>query len=234
MNSKSTIPAIPSTDVPWLFFEDQSAWDAVLPLGREVFWPRKAIVRHPGDDANSIFLIRSGTLKVAAGSCDGLQRTLWFMGAGSLLGEAAMFSGKPYQHYVTAVEDSAAVEFAQDVVLDHILGRHPELSRLLLVNLAAKSYITSTQVEDVAFLTAPQRIGRFLFGFSQARDSLQLPLTHTTIAELLGIHRVTVSNALGAFRRIGILDETEHCITLKNIEALQAFVSDPSLVSPQV
>ena len=231
MNSKSTIP---STDVPWLFFEDQSAWDAVIPFGKDVFWPRKTIVRHPGDEAKSIFLIRSGTLKVAAGSCDGLQRTLWFMGAGSVLGEAAMFSGKPYQHYVTVVEDSAAVEFSQDVVLDHILGRHPELSRLLLVNLAAKSYITSTQIEDVAFLTAPQRIGRFLFGLCQARNSLQLPLTHTTIAELLGIHRVTVSNALGVFRRTGILDETDHCITLKDIEALKAFVSDPSPINPQV
>lgn len=231
MISKSTIP---STDVPWLFFEDQSAWDAVVPFGKDVFWPRKTIVRHPGDEAKSIFLIRSGTLKVAAGSCDGLQRTLWFMGAGSVLGEAAMFSGKPYQHYVSVVEDSAAVEFPQDVVLDHILGRHPELSRLLLVNLAAKSYITSTQIEDVAFLTAPQRIGRFLFGLCQARNSPQLPLTHTTIAELLGIHRVTVSNALGVFRRTGILDETDHGITLKDIEALKAFVAESSPINPQL
>ncbi len=230
MNGKSSIP---STDVPWLFFEDQSPWAAVLSLGREIAWPRKHIVRHPGDPADSIFLIRSGTLKVAAGSCDGLQRTLWFMGAGSLLGEAAMFSGKPYQHYVTAVEDSTAVEFSAAVVHEHLLGRHPELCRLLLVNLAAKSYIGSTQIEDVAFLTAPQRIGRFLCGLAQARDSLHLPLTHTAIAELLGIHRVTVSNALGLFRRAGWIDETDHGLTLKDAEALNAFVADPQLLNPQ-
>ncbi len=221
-----------SADIPWIFFEDQSPWDAVLPLGRQLSWPRKHIVRYPGDAAKSIFLIRSGTLKVSAGNGDGLQRTLWFMGGGSLLGEAALFGGKPYQHYVTAVEDSTAIEFSEAVVHEEILARHPELARLLLVNLAAKSYITSTQVEDVVFLTAPQRIGRFIVGFVQARNSQHLPFTHTAIAELLGIHRVTVSNTLSFFRRAGMIDETDHGITVKDSEALRDFVSNPVYPNP--
>lgn len=213
-------------DAPWIAFDEQSEWDAVLHLGHKVSWPRKSTVRSPGDEAKSIFLIRSGVLKVAAGSRDGLLRTLWLMGPGSVLGEAAMFSDKPYHHHITVVEACEAYEFSKKVVMEEILAHHPELSRRLLVNLASKSYVTSTQVEDSAFLTVPQRLGRFLYGLCLARHSLQLPLSHAAIAELLGIHRVTVSNTISMFKKAGLLDETAHGISITDINAIAAFIND--------
>ena len=82
-----------------------------------------------------------------------------------------------------------------------------------------KTYSTPQQVaerrEKVAALTAE--------GMSAAE-----------IAELLGIHRVTVSNALGLFRRAGLIDETDHGLTLTDAEALSACVADPQLLNPQL
>lgn len=210
--------------VPWIEFKDQSGWDKVLHLGRKVTWKNKHVIQSPEDDVPSIFLVRSGMIKVAAASREGLQRTLWLMGPGSVLGEAAMFGHKPYMHHITAMENCVAYEFSRHVVVGQILVHHPDLSEALLANLAAKCYIMSSQVEESTFLSVPQRLGRFLYGLCLARNSRHLPLSHAMIADLLGIHRVTVSNTVSALKRAGLLDEHTHDIVVTDINALAAFL----------
>ncbi len=219
--------------VPWVEFKDQSGWDKVLHLGRKVNWKNKQVIQSPEDEVPSVFLIRSGMIKVAAASREGLQRTLWLMGPGSILGEAAMFNDKPYLHHVTAMENCVAYEFSRKVVLDQIIVNYPDLSKALLANLAAKCYIMSTQVEESVFLSVPQRLGRFLYGLCIARNSRHLPLSHATIADLLGIHRVTVSNTVSALKRAGLLDEHTHDIVVTDINALAAFLIEDKQRAPR-
>ncbi len=210
--------------IPWIEFKDQSGWDKALHLGRKVTWKSKHVIQSPEDAVPSIFLIRSGVIKVAAASREGLQRTLWLMGPGSVLGEAALFGHKLYMHHITAVEDCEAYEFSRKVVFEQILVKYPDLSQALLRNLATKCYIMSSQVEESTFLSVPQRLGRFFYGLCLARNSRHLPLSHATIADLLGIHRVTVSNTVSAMKRAGLLDEHTHDIVVTDINALAAFL----------
>ncbi len=209
--------------VPWIVFRDQSCWDAVLYLGRKVAWKAGAVIQRPEDEVAGIFLLRSGTIKVAAASPGGLQRTLWLMGEGSVLGEAALFGRHPYMHEIVALEDCAAVEFPRAVVMDTLLAHHPKVSAALLSNMAAKCYIMSTQVEDTTFLSAAQRLGRFLYGVCLTRGTRRIALSHATIAELLGLHRVTVSNTVSALRRAGLIEDRTHDIVVADIARLAAF-----------
>lgn len=217
-----------SIDTPWVVFDTLSIWDEVLPLGRRVVWTRGDRIRGPGDPAHSIFLIRSGLIKVSAVSREGVQRTLWLMGAGSVLGEAALFSGKPYRHEISVLESGEAWEFSEQVLMQELLEKHPALSRQLLMNIAAKSYIGSSQVEDAVFLNGPQRVARLLYGLDQVRQTAGLPVSHAAMAEMLGLHRVTVSNAIGLLRRAGFLDETTHGIRVIDPAGLVAYAQDPS------
>ncbi|MCO5158777.1 MAG: Crp/Fnr family transcriptional regulator [Aquamicrobium sp.] len=209
--------------VPWIVFRDQSCWDAVLHLGRKVAWRAGAVIQRPEDEVAGIFLLRSGTIKVAAASAGGLQRTLWLMGEGSVLGEAALFGRHPYMHEIVALEDCTAVEFPRAVVMDALLAHHPEVSAALLSNMAAKCYIMSTQVEDTTFLSAAQRLGRFLYGVCLTRGTRHVRLSHATIADLLGLHRVTVSNTVSALRRAGLIEDRTHDIVVADMARLAAF-----------
>lgn len=217
-----------SIDVPWVVFDNLSIWDEVLPLGRRIVWTRGERIRDPGDPAHSVFLIRSGLIKVSAVSQEGVQRTLWLQGAGSVLGEAALLSGKPYRHEISALERVEAHEFPASVIMRDLFEKHPALSRQLLVNIAAKSYIGSSQVEDAVFLNGPQRVARLLYGLDRLHRSASLPVSHREIAEMLGLHRVTVSNAIGLLRRAGLLDETTHGIRVADPAGLVAYAQGPS------
>jgi CRP-like cAMP-binding protein len=214
--------------IPWMEVKDQAIWDKALPLGHKVVWKNKSVIQMPEDEVTSIFLIRQGVIKVAAASSEGLQRTLWLMGPGSILGEAALFAHRNNSHHISAMEDCIAYEFSKQVVVGEILVRYPDLAEALLTNLATKSYIMSTQVEESAFLTAAQRLGRFLYGLCLARNSRHLPLSHGVIAELLGLHRVTVSNTISALKRSGLLEEHTHEIVVVDINALAAFLTPDS------
>lgn len=211
--------------VPWIEFRDQSGWDDVLHLGRKVTWNARTVIQRPEDEVASIFLLRSGTIKVAAASEAGLQRTLWLSGPGSTLGEAAMFGRHPYMHHITAMEDCVAYGFTRKVILEELLPSRPAVSAALLSNLSAKCYVMSTQVEETAFLAVPQRVGRFLYGLCLARSSRRLPLSHADIGDLLGLHRVTVSRTVGALKRAGLLEENTHGIVVTDIDALADFVT---------
>lgn len=210
--------------VPWITFPDQGCWEGVLHLGRKVEWKAGDVIQRPEDAVSAIFLLRSGTIKVAAASAGGLQRTLWLMGEGSVLGEAAMFGRHPYMHEIVATEDCVAFEFSRATVMETLLPRHPAVSAALLSNMAAKCYIMSTQVEDTTFLSAPQRLGRFLYGVCLARGARHVPLSHATIADLLGLHRVTVSNAISALRRAGLLQNRTHDIIVADVARLARFI----------
>ena len=45
------------------------------------------------------------------------------------------------------------------------------------------------------------------------------------IAELLGLHRVTVSNAIGDLKRRGLLEERGHDLVVADIEAIAAVIN---------
>jgi len=210
--------------VPWIEFKDQTCWDDVLNLGRKITFKSKTVIQRPDNEVNSIFLLRSGMIKVAAASREGLQRTLWLMGPGSVLGEAAMFGHHPYMHHITAMEDCVGYEFSKKTVIEQLLPHFPAISVALLSNIASKCYIMSSQIEDSTFLSVPQRLGRFFYGLCLARNSRHLPLSHATIADLLGIHRVTVSNTVSALKRTGLLQDDTHEIIITDINALAAFL----------
>lgn len=220
-----TDKAAGSPIIPWMEFKDQDRWDKALHLGRKIIWKAKAPIQSPDDEVTSIFLIRQGFIKVSAASSDGVQRTLWFMGPGSILGEAALFAGQRNTHHIAAVEDCVAYEFSKRCVVDDILVHYPDLGEALLTNLATKSYIMSTQVEESTFLSAYRRICRFFYGLCLQRGSRQISLSHTVIAELLGLHRVTVSNAIRDLKRRGLLDENGHDILVADLDALAALTT---------
>ena len=215
----------PPPIVPWMEFQNQGRWEKALHLGRKVIWKGKTCIQRPGDDVTSIFLIREGTIKVSATSAEGVQRTLWFMGPGSILGEAALFAGQKNTHYIDAVEDSVAYEFSRSNVVERLLVDHPDLGEALLTNLATKSYIMSTQIEESTFLSAYRRICRFIYGLCLSRNTRQITLSHSEIAELLGLHRVTVSNAIGDLTRRGLLQESGHDLVVADVEAVGAIIN---------
>lgn len=196
---------------PWLMTEDASQWDDVLAEGTLASWPRKTVIYNFDDTADEIVLLRKGLVNIVATGVSGVLRYIGILGPGSILGEAAFFHHAKYKHMITCVEDTAGYVFKKNTVEEKILPRS-DLSLYLLRNLAGKSYLMSTQLECASFMSSQQIIANYLYHLGKEQGACSwiyakmssLPLT--TIAKMLGLHRVTVTKIINDLKKSGIIN----------------------------
>lgn len=206
--------------------DSSGIWEKVLPLGEEKRWSRKKILYDFGDAVDGIILITEGMVKIVASDWNGNLRSIGILGPGSVLGEAAFFHDHAYKHMICCVESGVGMIFSRKIILEHIIPAFPDILLYIMRNLAKKSYMMSTQLECVSFLACEQLIALFLYhlGVEQEKDSrIYLKLAASsliTVGELLGMHRVTVTRIVNAFKREGLISLASGKIHINDMAAL--------------
>lgn len=170
-------------------------------------------------DATCFYYLKSGRVKSFMQSEGGTERVLHIYEQGALFGEASFFDELPRVSSAVALTPCQIVPIDREMVTAEI-RRNPDLAMLMLKYLARTVRVLSTQVDDMAFRPAEQRIARYLLSLSPARDG-STPCTHEDIAAGVSASRVTVSRVLNQFARQGWLSTGYRNITIRNRDALQ-------------
>jgi CRP-like cAMP-binding protein len=115
----------------------------------------------------------------------------------------------------TALRMDAAV-FRQELAADRALAAAVErYSQLLLTRCMQLSACNM-------FHSAEQRCARWLLTMKDFVEHSEIPLTHESLAAMLGVHRPTVTHVLGDLHRAGMIDEQRGRVTIANPIALGA------------
>ncbi len=134
-------------------------------------------------------------------------------GPGGILGDAAFFQHGVYRHSIRCIVPCTGVALSRKLVQEEVLPRQA-LSLYLLRNLAAKSYMMSSQLEAASFMDSEQQLAHFLWhlGQEQEKDSAvyrnMAGLSLGGLGEMLGMHRVTVTKIMSAWKKEGIVVAT--------------------------
>ena len=80
-----------------------------------------------GDPGDSMMIVLTGTLKVCVDASSGREVVLDYLGPGGIIGEIAVFDGKPRTANVIAIENAELVVLQRRVVLP-FLEKHPAAS----------------------------------------------------------------------------------------------------------
>ncbi len=211
------VPPIQVADLPF--------WQKVLPLGELKHWSLGAQILKPGIRSQGIHYVVSGRLRAMALASSGMQRTLWFMGPDSLIGEISMFNNSPCVFFIEAAEDSETCFFSQNLLFNTILPAHPELAPSLMRVMAAKLYWHSCDTTARSFLSAWKRVAAFLL---QCHSSGQttVNISHSVLADFLGMHRVTVTKSLMRLREEGLVELGTEVITILNANEIKKLVDE--------
>ena len=143
------------------------------------------------------------------------------------MGETPLINEKPCAYYFQALEDCQVYWFSKAVLYGVILVKHPEITKSLLSIMARKVHVLSTQVEDQVFLKPMVRVAKVIYLFYTKKKETgwkeypSLPVSQEDIANLLGLHRVTVNNVLQSMRNSGILENNTHRIIVRDMELLK-------------
>lgn len=189
-----------------------------LPRGRRVFVQ--------GQSGDSLFVVRSGLVKLVHGTPPSRPRVLALVGPGEVFGEASTFGVKVRDATARAVTDTTVLELSQ-VRLTRWLQDRPDVAWGLLRHVSRR--LSQSREEASALLVAdsPTRVAVCLLQLAahlgvRAPDGLHVAhgLTQVELSELVGVARETVNKVLREFAGRGWLDVQPGVIVILDLPAL--------------
>jgi len=173
--------------------------------------PKKNIVVHEGEPGEALYIILEGSVKISSYSADGREVVLSLLSKGSFFGEMALLDKQPRSATVTTMEDSRFAQVRR-AELEPLLLKQPGIALKLLAEVVARLRRTSRVLERISSMDVPHRLYAYLTDhchrFGQREDddwfTTVLP-THQLLADQLSTSRETVSRAISALKKEGIL-----------------------------
>lgn len=162
-----------------------------------------------GESATGVFLLAGGKVKVTRPGPDGKDIIFTMVGAGSLLGELAVFDGGTRHADATAVRETVTAWVPMQPMRDW-LGRYPSAALQMMRLLAERVRRMNDRLEDMTGVDVATRVARALvehaarFGW-QTREGvrIRLDLSQDELAHHVRASRERVNQVLVEFARRG-------------------------------
>jgi CRP/FNR family transcriptional regulator, cyclic AMP receptor protein len=162
-----------------------------------------------GQHADSIYLIKMGSVKLWKITEDGRSVTLDIRKAGDLLGESVLLEEGTYPVGATCLEPTLTCGFDK-ATFEALVLKHPDVGLVVIRNLSRRVQQLSGKVGALSEPNLEDRLYEVLVNVAWevgARApggwNIAFPLTHEEIGFLVGAHRVSVTRALARLRDMG-------------------------------
>jgi CRP-like cAMP-binding protein len=184
----------------------------------------------PGD---ALCVVVEGLVKIYLTSTDGDEMVLVTLGPSTVFGELPMVDGGPRSASAAAVEASTLLTLTRTALLE-ALSDSPQLVDGLLRSLGSVVRRLTDQAADLVFLDLHGRVAKLLLGLAEehgttdaGRRALDLHLTQTDLANMVGGSRQSVNQVLHSFERLGYLDLDGRRIVIKKPDLLRKRAGQP-------
>jgi CRP/FNR family transcriptional regulator len=162
-----------------------------------------------GDHADSMFLIKMGSVKLWKVTEEGRVLTLDIRKAGDLLGESVLLEEGEYPVGATCLEPTLTCGINRRV-FESLVVDYPQVGLVVIRNLSRRIQHLSEKVGALSEPNLDDRLYEVLVNVARAVGTrvpggwtIAFPLTHEEIGFLVGAHRVSVTRTLGKLRDTG-------------------------------
>lgn len=164
-----------------------------------------------GEPAESVFVVKSGKIKIFPVSPKGKAHTYDIVGAGRLVGASALLLGGEY-HLMAEASGDAEVYVIPQAEFEDLLVLNPLFSMAVMRELAQMVQLLTCQLEELSFLDVRQRLERCLTRLADQHGvaskegiTIDLGITHQEIADMIAANRSTVTYHLNKLKQEGLL-----------------------------
>ncbi len=180
-----------------------------------------------GDPGSSLYLVRSGRVRVVLTSPAGKEVLLNLLGPGDFVGDLALLDGEPRSADVLAHDDCELLSLQREDFMA-FLDTHPKAAKHLLAVMSQRLRHNADLIEEVAFLDIGTRLARLLLGLAAERGepagnrvTIEGNLSQTDLANMISATRESVNKWLAAYRRKGILDWRQGQLVILQLDRLR-------------
>ena len=154
------------------------------------------------ESGDTLFIIRSGQVKVSLIHEDGKEFILSLLSEGEVFGELSLLDSRPRSANVTAMVQTELMMLTRSDFL-HLVGRVPQIAVSLLAELASRLRRTDDQVEGLALFDVHHRVAKTLLRMAEDGGQtspegilIRRRPTHQELANMAGTTRETGTRAL--------------------------------------
>jgi CRP/FNR family cyclic AMP-dependent transcriptional regulator len=196
----------------------------------------REVIYSPADQAESVFLVVSGRVRLVSLTAGGKEAVLALIEPGELFGELALVSGGAREEHAESAGRSTVASLSRST-LESLMDRNGRLAigiwkfigwQRRRIERRLKSLLFRTTRERVVFLLADllEPYGRI----HGASAELTIRLSHQEIANLIGATRESVTLSLGELQTEGLLELGRQRIVVQSVSRIRTLAGLPSLV----
>ena len=171
--------------------------------------------------------MQSGAIKIVIPSRLGAEIIVSIFSAGDFFGEMALLDGEPRSADAVAINPSEVLIISRNDFLSFL---HSDVSAMnsILCELTGRLRKSHDLLEDVCFLTIPQRLAKLILALGKIYgrnegDSLiiDLSLTQKEFGDMIGATRESINKELRLLRTKGLIEMAGNRIKICDLDRLQ-------------
>jgi CRP/FNR family transcriptional regulator, cyclic AMP receptor protein len=207
---------------------DEAERRAVADEMREVSFDASQVIFARGDQGREIYLVVSGRVRLSVLTAEGRELSFAHAEPGAIFGEIAMLDGGVRSADATAVNKVSALSLSKPA-FKRLMETHPLVADAAVRFLCSRIREADQQLEAIALYPIEGRLARFFLAAARAKSpdssegrvTIDLPMSQSELALLIGASRPKVNTALSVLEDSGALERSGTRITC-DLEELQA------------
>jgi CRP-like cAMP-binding protein len=162
------------------------------------------------DQADSIFYIQKGKVKLTVVSNAGKEAVIAILGAGDFLGEGCLANRPVRLATATAISNCSIVRLEKAAMI-RVLHEEPAFSEMFMAYVLSRNMRIEEDLVDQLFNSSEKRLARVLlllanFGKEGKPEPVVAKISQETLAEMIGTTRSRVSFFMNKFRKLGFIE----------------------------
>jgi CRP/FNR family transcriptional regulator, cyclic AMP receptor protein len=183
---------------------DANTFLATIGVGRKILLaPKKQVVFAQGDDADAVFYLQKGKIRLTVVSKIGKEATIAIVNHGNFFGEGSLAGQLLRMGSAAAMTDCEILRVEKKTMME-ALHREPALSEMFVAYLLARNIRYEEDLVDQLFNSSEKRLARVLlllahFGKEGIPETVVPKISQETLAEMVGTTRSRVSFFMNRF-----------------------------------
>ena len=194
---------------------DPGVFLSTAAVGRDISkHSKKEVIFSQGDDADAVFYIKKGKVKVAVISKQGKEAVVALLGPNEFVGEGCLIGQPKRLATASAMTECETMRVAKTEI-QRVIHEEPAFSEMFVSHILERNARVEEDLVDQLFNSTEKRLARLLlllanFGKEGRPEPILAKISQETLAEMIGTTRSRVSHFMNKFRELGFIDYNGH------------------------
>jgi CRP/FNR family transcriptional regulator, cyclic AMP receptor protein len=232
MPDQNAIWHLENLDVNSMLCPHKRASAELANLHAEQLIPKGTHIYIPKDQAQHLYIIQSGRVKLYTANQEGKEVTLALLGSGEVFGELILAGENTRNDYAIALDDTILC-IIKEQDLQKLMREYSGIQLFFYKIFARRQHLMSQRLSSMVFKDSRSRILEYLVQMVAEKGTrvgyewlIRTNITHQEMSSLTATSRQTVTTTLNELRTRNLITFNRSRILIRDLEAIKKEIKE--------